>query len=520
MKKTLLSLVAIVAIAGYANAQTTLADFEGTIPYQYTFGGSDFSVEDNPSKTGINTSNKVAMTQKAAVGAATWGGAAFPIGGTIDFAPGEQTFTMDVYSAVAGTVTFKIEHGSQADAEIPMEYTTPGQWQTLTFSFLDRDPSYAQIVLFMGFNSVATDVWYYDNIKGPAITVGAAVDFTFQLTDLGGTTSSVEMELSDAPGTKIALNGTPGIGATWSKIFTGVTGSTIKTPVTYTIFVNGASVPEMTDQAFPMAGSAASVIAKNYGTAPVGVNLINNGTFDGIEGAVTGGGSGKNWGMWSGNGATASVVNGVLNASPVASGDNWQMQFEQYNFAIENNKTYTASFDAWSTADRVITLSIEDPSNSYALLGTTTDARGTDVNGVLRSKWNVNITTTKTRYDLVLSVDKIVANTNQKFVFLMAQTADMVYIDNVSLMETTNVSVSENKANAVRFYPNPVQTELHLQLLDAKNRLILTDMTGHKLLDLVTPSVNTLDMSSFKPGMYMLRVENSYGIQNVKIIKK
>jgi hypothetical protein len=372
----------------------------------------------------------------------------------------------------------------------------------------------------MGFNSVATDVWYYDNIKGPGITSGAVVDATFQLTDLGGTASSVEMELSNATGTKITLTGTPGIGATWSKIFTGVSGSTITDPVTYTIYVNGAAVPEMTDQAFPMAGSAASVIAKNYGTAPVGVNLINNGTFDGIEGAVTGGGSGKNWGMWSGNGATATVVNGVLNASPVASGDNWQMQFEQYNFAIQNNKTYTASFDAWATANRIITLSIEDPSNSYALLGTTPDARGTDVNGVLRSKWNVNVTTTKTRYDLVLTVDKMVANTNQKFVFLLAQTADMVYLDNVSLIETTNVSVPDNKANAVRFYPNPVQNELHLQLLDKKNRIILTNISGQTLYDGIVPSSYKLEMSAYKSGIYLLRVENSQGIQNVKVIKK
>ncbi len=69
-------------------------------------------------------------------------------------------------------------------------------------------------------------------------------------------------------------------------------------------------------------------------------------------------------------------------------------------------------------------------------------------------------------------------------------------------------------------FPNPVQTVLHSKLLGEKNRLILLDMTGHSLLDLVVPSVNSLDMSLFKPGMYVLRIENSYGIQNVKIIKK
>lgn len=112
MKKSLLSLAAIIAIAGYVNAHAVYVNFEGTTPYQYTFGGSDFSVGDNPSKTGVNTSNKVALTQKTAVGAATWGGVAFPIGGAINFAPGVKAFILDLFSSVAGTVIFKIDHDS------------------------------------------------------------------------------------------------------------------------------------------------------------------------------------------------------------------------------------------------------------------------------------------------------------------------------------------------------------------------------------------------------------------------
>ena len=95
MQKVLLSLVAGVVHTGYGNAQTTLADFEGAVSYQYPFVGSLFPVVENPSKTGINTSNKVAMTQKASSGAEAWGGAAFPLVGTINFAAGAQAFTLD-----------------------------------------------------------------------------------------------------------------------------------------------------------------------------------------------------------------------------------------------------------------------------------------------------------------------------------------------------------------------------------------------------------------------------------------
>lgn len=70
------------------------------------------------------------------------------------------------------------------------------------------------------------------------------------------------------------------------------------------------------------------------------------------------------------------------------------------------------------------------------------------------------------------------------------------------------------------FYPNPVKNVFYLQLLDEQNRIVLTDMLGRKILDEVVNASHTLDMSTFKTGVYLLRVENSYGIQNVKIIKE
>jgi hypothetical protein len=68
-------------------------------------------------------------------------------------------------------------------------------------------------------------------------------------------------------------------------------------------------------------------------------------------------------------------------------------------------------------------------------------------------------------------------------------------------------------------YPNPVQKELHLQLLDQQNRLILMDMSGHTLSDNVVPANYTLDMSAYKTGIYLLRIENKHGIQYKKVIK-
>jgi beta-glucanase (GH16 family) len=69
-------------------------------------------------------------------------------------------------------------------------------------------------------------------------------------------------------------------------------------------------------------------------------------------------------------------------------------------------------------------------------------------------------------------------------------------------------------------YPNPVENILSMQLLDDQNQIILTDILGRKLVEEVVKSSHNLDMSAFKSGIYFLKVKNSQGIQNIKIIKK
>ena len=490
MKKTLLSVLSVVALVGCLNAQTTYLDFEGATPINGTFGGSNFSIVDNPSKTGVNMSDKVAMTFKSGGGIETWGGISFPLGGLINFTNGEMTFTMDVYSTVAGNAMFKVETGKDGEQkELPLAYTTPGQWQTITYTFTGLTGiKYNQIVTFMGQGNKLTDVWYFDNVKGPSFTVGAAIDATFSITDLGGTANTVEVELSNNAGTKVPLTGTAGVGAVWTKTITGLTGATILAPVsvTYTIYVNGTAVTDLTAVNLNLvAGSAPAVITKNYGSAPVGVNLISNGTFDGIEGVMAGR-VGTGWGMWTGNGGAASVISGVATITPVMDplpANNWNMQMEQWNFGIENGKTYIASFDAWSDANRIIALTIEDPANGYGLLGTTTDDGATysDAEHIYRSKWNIDITTTKTRYERTLSVDMLKANSTPKFCFLMAQTADKVYIDNVSLKEMSDVAVSVNKSAGFKVYPNPATNKLNINSNSDLSKVVIYNIVGKQV---------------------------------------
>jgi len=69
-------------------------------------------------------------------------------------------------------------------------------------------------------------------------------------------------------------------------------------------------------------------------------------------------------------------------------------------------------------------------------------------------------------------------------------------------------------------YPNPVEDVLQVQLLDDQNQITLTDILGRKILEKMVPSSHKIDMSAFKSGFYFLKINNSFGIQNLKIVKK
>jgi endo-1,3(4)-beta-glucanase len=68
-------------------------------------------------------------------------------------------------------------------------------------------------------------------------------------------------------------------------------------------------------------------------------------------------------------------------------------------------------------------------------------------------------------------------------------------------------------------YPNPVENSLQLQLFDDQNQITLTDILGRKVLEDVVKSTHTIDMSALKSGIYFLKINNSLGVENLKIIK-
>jgi hypothetical protein len=94
------------------------------------------------------------------------------------------------------------------------------------------------------------------------------------------------------------------------------------------------------------------------------------------------------------------------------------------------------------------------------------------------------------------------------------------YIDNIfynSMTSETGRVVNET----IKFYPNPVNDILHLELSGENNRIVLHDMLGKKVFDLQsTQSNDDIDLRTLGTGIYFLNVQNNNGGESRAVIIK
>lgn len=159
-----------------------LCDYESTF---LTFKGWDDGVEPyftkNPFKNDVNSSENVGAGFKAA---SPWSGLYADLGYNLDLLL-HNRFSIKVLGPKSGDILFKIEDVGEgidplqedpkevAPKEIKAAYTTPNEWQYLTFNFNGADPAdYDRVTLFFDFGSEDTNTYYFDEIRVlPADTV-------------------------------------------------------------------------------------------------------------------------------------------------------------------------------------------------------------------------------------------------------------------------------------------------------------------------------------------------------------
>ena len=153
-----------------ANELALPVDFESAeLAYAFVNFGNAFSgVVNNPAKSGINTSNKVAQYEKVA-GAETWAGSFLQFPRAINFAKGKR-LTVKVWSPKAGaTVLLKLENETDGNifAEKTATTTLSNGWETLSFDFSDQDAakSLHKVVIFFDFGNPGDgSKYFFDDI--------------------------------------------------------------------------------------------------------------------------------------------------------------------------------------------------------------------------------------------------------------------------------------------------------------------------------------------------------------------
>lgn len=158
----------IVAMPGQSVATPFIySDFEDN--QHVTFAGFPDSpaIVENPAPSGINTSSHVAQWQRSIEPIAH---AYAELDGKIDFSE-QQIFRFKIWSPVACEVLFKVEDKTDYTIafEVSQTVSDTEQWVELTFDFSGAESGmYDKIVIFMDFLSTEDNIFYFDDVTGPA----------------------------------------------------------------------------------------------------------------------------------------------------------------------------------------------------------------------------------------------------------------------------------------------------------------------------------------------------------------
>ncbi|CAH1000680.1 hypothetical protein LEM8419_01814 [Neolewinella maritima] len=155
-------------ITTFDNEDYTVSD------WQYFANGAlseaEFMIIDNPDTTGINTSARVGVFEEANDGE-EFAGMFADLEAPIQLSATNKNVTMKVWMSVAGTVVFKLEagrDGAPGSGDVAADYTTPGEWQELTFnmSSLPDGAEYDRITLIMNRTETPAEnlTHYFDDI--------------------------------------------------------------------------------------------------------------------------------------------------------------------------------------------------------------------------------------------------------------------------------------------------------------------------------------------------------------------
>lgn len=80
-------------------------------------------------------------------------------------------------------------------------------------------------------------------------------------------------------------------------------------------------------------------------------------------------------------------------------------------------------------------------------------------------------------------------------------------VDNLSLVDGSTADIKEiSSKNPLFIAPNPAQNSIHFETISG--RFTIFDLTGKQVAEMESESMNSLDVSDLKKGVYFLRITN------------
>ncbi len=157
-----------------------IADFEtdGFIPTDWSYfangdgDDTEFEIIENPDKSGVNMTDSVAVFFEASTGGpANFAGITTDLEGGVQLPTDNETVRAMIWMDQPASVVLKLEQGPGNDqsGDVFAQYTTPNEWQELTWDFsgtIMSGETYNRITLIPNFDAVPMEdkTYYFDQI--------------------------------------------------------------------------------------------------------------------------------------------------------------------------------------------------------------------------------------------------------------------------------------------------------------------------------------------------------------------
>jgi endoglucanase len=209
------------------------------------------------------------------------------------------------------------------------------------------------------------------------------------------------------------------------------------------------------------------------------------------------------------NGASGSWnrTGGKMNIYATNGGtEGWHVQAIRGGISLEKGKTYKVTFSVQAASNRTATAyagKSSDPWTAYSDYST------------------IQINTADATLSYTFTMNSA-SDSNARLVFDLGKSAASLSIYDIKIEEIKIVSTSfQPLQNNLRWYPNPVVSELIIENVPGKMQGALYDLSGRmRVLQMLSPGQNRIQTGFLPAGIYLVRIGEGRNTKNFSIIKQ